>query len=298
MDPIMTSFFMPTSNYDKLADTTKDKLKGLYAITAEPITASRVVKRYWTTLCDTVVPCQVTNDQLLPIEDFTYDSGVQYTVLRPTALLSEIFDQQQIIHRIENHPITSVSFYNPSESVAMEDRHSVIPTEVPRGFTVVKTTVVYELEELAPLQLDYVNELFAFVWQRIFDEQEEAYAEDDFNRGRLPSNSLVGQFVSTVGFERYQDDCYLVFTYDRFQRVSNNNNKLSKSEVGESNQEETVKPMLTGGVELPLEIEILASIPLAEDDTDAISLEDQEYLTIDDDGDQAVSFYVHAALRV
>jgi hypothetical protein len=55
--------------------------------------------------------------------------------------------------------------------------------------------------------------------------------------------------------------------------------------------------MLTGGVELPLEIEILASIPLAEDDTDAISLEDQEYLTIDDDGDQAVSFYVHAALR-
>jgi hypothetical protein len=287
---VMTSFFMPTSDYDKLSEATKETLKGLYAISDEPIVASNVVKQYWTTLCDPVAPCQADNNKLLPLEDFVYDSSAGYTVLRPAALLSEIFDQQEIIQRIETHPITSVSFYGSVDSVVVEDRQSAIPNELPRGFTSIKTTIVYELEELAPLQLDYVNELFGFIWQRIYDEQEEAYDEESFNRGKPPTNSLIGQFVTGATLERHQDHCYLVLVYERFHLIKSNNKAQT------SNNEEA-KAMLTGPVELPVEIEILASIPMAEDDTAAISAEDQEYLTIDEDGDQAVSFAISATLK-
>lgn len=286
-DGLLVSFFLPTGIYDAASPEIKAIMDEEYFVTKEAIVVSTISDKYWSNLWDTLKPCTIDANGLLPCETFVFNSNCDYTILRPKQLLSEIFDQDKIILRAMDSPLITIHFYNRSNPIALEGRESKIDRETPRGFTVTKRSITYQLEDLEPLQLDYVNELFREIWQRIYDEQEEAYDADDYNRGLPPVNSLISQFVVAVTFERQENDCYLTLNYEVYNRTAGRAKVLEADEV--------VPLRLDKEAELPSEIEIVASIPLADDDDAELSPEDMHYVTLNEDGEHEVTFSITAS---
>ena len=287
LDGVLTSFFVPTHDYVALSDSVKTTLDEQYFVTTETVVASTASKKYWSNIWDELQPCVITESGLLPADTFILNTTEQlYTVLRPKELLSTVFNEEAIIMRSMASPLITIQFYDGSNPIALDGRATAIPRETPRGFGVVRKTVTYAIEDLEPIQLDYVSELFTTVWQQIYDEQEANYDEEEFGRGRPPVNGLISQFVVAMTFERQADDCYLTFDYELYNRQQNKN-------IPRERDASDVKIMvLDKEAELPTEIEILAVIPLAEDDDVEISPEDMESVTVDEDGEQAVNFAV------
>lgn len=288
IDGILTSFFLPTRDYEALSDSVKNTLDQQYLITVDKVIASTASRKYWSPIWDDLESCVITDNGLVPDNNLVFDETLSYTILRPRALLDEIFNQNAIIIRCMNSPLITINFYDGSNPIALGDRQSVIDRSHLRGFEVTKKRVTYELEDLEPIQLDYVNELFTVVWQQIYDEQEENYDEADFNRGRPPINGLISQFVVAVTLERHNDDCFLTFDYELYDRPVRKAPVEGKNQVNEGEE----KLMVLDKGELPAEIEIMAAIPLAEDDDIELSPDDMQHITIDDNGDHAVQFCI------
>lgn len=278
LDDLMTSFFTPTIDYGALSDAVKTTLNEQYLIISDTVVASTVSKKYWSNIWDELRPCVITETGLLPAENFTFDHATMYTILRPKELLSEILDEEKIIMRSMASPSITIDFYQGFNPIALDGRQSAIPTETPKGFVEVRKTATYQFEDLEPIQLDYVSELFTTVWQQVYDEQEENYDENELKKGRGPISGLFGQFVAAMTFERHKDQCFITFHFQVYDKTANKN---------------TVKE-----TELPVEIEIMTSIPLAEDDDVELTPEDMNYITLDEDGEHAVQFSVTASLYV
>ncbi len=292
LDGVLSSFFVATTDYAALDEVIKTILTEEYFVTAETVVASTCSKKFWSNIWDELQPCTITLMGLVPNESFTFDAALSYTVLRPKALLQEVFDEQQIIMRSMASPLITIHFYNDSNPVALDGRHSTIDRAVPKGYAVTTKIVTYALEDLEPIQLDYVNELFTVVWQEVYDEQKEAYDEEQLSRGRPPVNSLIGQFVTAMTFERHEDDCYLTFTYEVYNKAVNPNVKKLSAAEGE-----VPVMVLDKEAELPTEIEIMASIPLADDDDAEIGPADMESVTVDEDGDYSINFAITASRK-
>lgn len=291
LDGVLTSFFVPTHDYVALSDIVKTTLDEQYFVTNETVVASTASKKYWSNIWDELQPCVITETGLLPANNFSFNTtNPLYTVLRPKELLSDVFNEEAIIMRSMASPLITIQFYDGSNPIALDGRVTVIPCETPRSFIVTRKIVTYAIEDLEPIQLDYVNELFTCLWQQIYDEQEANYDEEDFARGRPPVNGLISQFVVAMTFERQVDDCFLSFHYELYNRT------LGKAKVVECEGGEVKLMVLDKEAELPPEIEILAVIPLAEDDDAELSVQDMEHVTVDEDGEQAVQFSVTGCL--
>lgn len=205
--------FMSESDFSGLdAKIVSDYWKAHYDITSEPIVRSYVRNdHYWTLTGDRIYSGQTTvnalNSDLLT--EYNGTSPIEYIIFRPKGLQSakildfrDPADLEQLAYQSLNHPIIRVNMPVGQKSKTNGKSKYHLPT------TSKLINVIYKFPELTSLQDDYVEDLFSYLCATIKSDQS--------NSCKSPTNTIIGEPVVQLTFERYPEgdyECfYLVFT--------------------------------------------------------------------------------------
>lgn len=260
-------FFKTVEQFNVLSADTIISMQKDYDVTIEEIDYSPLSGRYWTLLGEPISYGSPT------IEYKTEHPNV--VVFRPKNSSSSL---ELLTETILQCPFTRAVLYPNDDTKTLIGKYRNTEkfnreNDRRQKNTVITTThhLTYVFPELSLLEKDYVRDLFHVVRDQVYQEQADIAAQMKLSRLRMPTNQVIGRFVTEMFLEEYNDKYYLTFVYEEREKVRNSDGLKEEKEKSEDRK----------NMNVPIELELLADLPL--DDDDNLNDTDESGVIIDDE---------------
>lgn len=227
--------FIPKVTRDGIVK--EDMFGDQFICTVEKLVRSKSRRLFWTTKWEPAVPYHSTYlEKFITSDDDEFDAG-QFIIIRPKELIlspDEIAIASQSAESLEefvrvqmNNNLISIRFYDGDSSLRegrvsrLQESRERLMSNAGLSSRVSRGTVVYKFPDLHLIQRDYIYQFFLTFWEQLFDEQEEdleSFDPSSYDPRRanlpMPSNYLLGKFVTAMFLQESGKDYYLIFGYE------------------------------------------------------------------------------------
>jgi len=265
-------FFLSIEDFHGLPSDQVLSLQADYDLTFEQVDHSALTRSYWTYFGEMIA----YGNAKCPSKPRFETEHPTVVVFRPKGFSHPM---TSITDTILDCPFSKVTLYpadNETSRIAKYRNSQYFNVSSPRPSAhriqnkviVSIHTVTYVFPELSPLEKDYIQELFHLLKDQVYQEQEEVAASMKLSQSRMPTNQLIGRFVTEMALEQHDDKHYLTFTYEERGKVGS-----SKSPI--------LPHASRVHADVPLTLEIFADVPMEDDDDldsgdkDGVVIEDE-----------------------